>query len=216
VGQRLYFACPYSTETTATDARSIFVFDPAIGNGAWMLYRGSDGFGLGPFAQSGFGGGSSLTMGCSRSQADIMKIDFNTLPIDNFAGVNAGFPAYYTTPWVDADFPTLKKSWRRPDFVVKESAQAYSIAVTAYRDFDESSVIRTKVIPVASGTSGAVWGAFTWGDGTRYGGAAKGAVIEKGGSFGSARSLQLRIQGDASKAWGVDAIILKFIPRALR
>lgn len=213
---RLYFSCPYHTSATAADARSTFVLDTTIGQGAWMLWRGADGNGVGPFAQgSSFDG---LEVGASRgaTNRDLMRVEASTLPVDNFGGTNAGFETYYVTRWVDAGYPTLKKSWRRPDLVVKDLTQTYSIVVQSFRDFDEATTVRVKNIPVQSVAGTGVWGSFTWGDGTLYGVGAKGAVIEKGGSFGSARALQLKVSGDPSKQWGVDAIVLKFIPRRLR
>lgn len=217
VGQRLYWGAPYAKNTTPTDASVVFVFDPAIGQrGAWMMHQGADGMGLGPFAQGGFGGGAGLKFGCSRTTADIMIVEAADLPEDDFGGTPTGFESYYVTKWVDGGWPTLKKAWRRPDLVVKEREQAYNVTIQSYKDYDEANVSRTKVVPIAAGTTGAVWGSFTWGDGTLYGPPAQGSTIERGGSFGAARSLQLRITGETSKPWGVDAIVLKFIPRRFR
>lgn len=216
VGQRLYFSCPYDELTSPTDAKTTFVFDPSISGGAWMRHQGANGYGIGPFAQGGFGGGAGLRLACARVDQDIMRLEADDLPVDDFGGVDAGFSSYFVTKWVDGGWPTLKKSWRRPDLVVKERDQAYNITIEAYRDYDEANVSRTKVVPVAAGGTGATWGAFTWGDGTLYGPPAKGSVIERGGSFGAARSIQLKVSGEQSKPWGVDAIVMKFIPRRLR
>jgi hypothetical protein len=215
LGQRLWFSVPYSTETSASDATTCFVFDPTIGEGAWMAYRGSDGFGLGPFAQGGFGGGSGLLLGASRSTPSVMQVEANDTAQDDFDGTPAGFESYYVTKWMDGGFPTLKKSWRRPDLVTKERDADYTVTIQVYRDYDESDVVRTKTITVAGGAVGGVWGAFTWGSDV-WGSPAKGSMIERAGSLGPARAVQLRLTGQVSKPWGVDAIIFKFIPRRMR
>lgn len=216
--QKLWFACPYSTEVAATDAKTVFVFDPSVGTGSWVAYRAADGEGVGPFAQGGFGGGSGLRLAAHRTVPSVLLLEDAELPTDDIDadGAPENFDSYYVTPWVDGGFPTLKKSWRRPDLVVKERTAAYDLQIDTYRDYDEANVVRDKIIAVDAGGTGAVWGSFTWGDGTLYGPEARGSRIERGGNLGTARAVQLRLSGQVGKTWGVDAIVFKFIPRRMR
>jgi hypothetical protein len=217
--QKLWFSCPYFTEASATNARTVFVFDPSVGEGAWVAYRAADEQGIGPFAQGGFGGeGIPEAMAAHRTQQSVLLLEDNDLPTDDIDtnGSPQNFESYYVTPWVDGGFPTLKKSWRRPDLVVKERTLGYDLQVDVYRDYDEANVVRDKIIVVDAGGTGATWGNFTWGDGTLYGPEARGSRIERGGNLGSARAVQLRLSGQIGKVWGVDAIIFKFIPRRMR
>lgn len=215
IGQRLWFSVPFA-ESPPDDAVGVFVFDPTVGDGAWVRFASAWGGGLGPFAQTGFGGGAQVKLACARGVATVVvKLDDSDEPVDNIDSP-IGFESHYVTRWIHGDMPTLKKSWRRPDFVVKERTSAHEIQVDVFRDYDEANPIRHKTINVAAGAGGAVYGAFDWGDGTLYGEPAKGSVIERGGSLGTARAVQLRLSGEPEKQWGVDAVVLKVIPRRLR
>ena len=220
VDQRLWFACPYDPTANATTSVSVFMMDPTVGGGAWTRYTSAHGGGVGPFGQGGYGaGGAELPIVALRSFAQLMLRNASTSPVDSFVDgttVTANVEAYYVTRWLDGGYPTLKKSWRRPDLVVKERSQAYELTIETYRDYDEANVTREKVVNVDAGSAGPIWGSFVWGDGSIYGPPAKGSRIERGGNLGSARTVQLRISGEAGKPWGVDAIVFKFIPRRMR
>jgi hypothetical protein len=151
-------------------------------------------------------------------------------------GVEPFFTSY-RTPWVTADWPTRKKSFRRPDFICRITGVDHQLNVRSYRDYEEVNVRRMHTIVVPSGgpppTSGdpgqiaAVWGHFRWNDGTTWNqegippelatSPKNGASIRRGSSFGLCRSLQLRVSGATSGArWGIDAIILKAVMRRFR
>ncbi len=194
------------------------MWDPTLGggSGAWMAYRSANGYGTGPLAQGARGGGGDMALAASRDVSCVLKLDDNTFPYDNFAGVDVPVEAFYVTRWMDGGFPTLKKQWKRPDIVAKERSLEYELTIEAYRDYDEADVVRDKIITVEAGATGAVWGSFVWGDGSLYGPAAKGSIIKRGGNLGPARSVQLRFSGTPGRRWGVDAVIFKFIPRRMR
>jgi hypothetical protein len=155
--------------------------------------------------------------------------------------IASGMPGYepfetsYRTPWVSAQWPTRKKSFRRPDFVCRITGQEHHLSVVSYRDYEQSNPKRRHTIVVpgglppsqGGGSVAATWGHFNWDDGTEWGQPGttpdtptqikSGASIRRGSSFGLCRALQLRVAGATPGAhWGVDAIILKVVMRRFR
>lgn len=149
------------------------------------------------------------------------------------------FDTSYRTPWVTAQWPTRKKSFRRPDLVCRITGQAHDLQVRSYRDYEELNARRQHTITVPAGissppsgtvpgTTTATWGRFSWDDGTQWGQAGtppvtgtstirQGSTVRRGSSFGLCRALQLRVTGMTPAAkWGVDAIILKTVLRRFR
>jgi hypothetical protein len=144
----------------------------------------------------------------------------------------------YRTPWITNDWPTRKKSFRRPNFICRITGHDHDLQVRSYRDYEELSARRQHTLtvpagrinavpPEVPGQVAAVWNAFNWNDGTRWNetGAApvitslakQGASIRRGSSYGLCKALQLRVQGMTPGArWGVDAIILKVVMRRFR
>ena len=145
----------------------------------------------------------------------------------------AEYPTYYKTPWIHAGWPTRKKSWRRPDFVCRDTGSDYELQVRSYRDYEESQPKRQYNVQVLGGSATTRWGdGSTWTKGTladnktpdpNYAGPIWGAgdktggMIRRGSSFGMCRAIQLRIEGGTAKArWGLDAVILKLVLRRFR
>jgi hypothetical protein len=129
------------------------------------------------------------------------------------------FRTQYRTPWMTADWPTRKKSWRRPDFVCRRTGFSYRLSVRSYRDYEELNARRSSQVFVEGGGK-TVWGAFDWkaaDDETAalWGvGTSSGGIIRRGSSYGMARALQLNIEGATRGArWGIDAIVLKLVFR---
>lgn len=140
----------------------------------------------------------------------------NELEASGLTGGSA-FRSYYRTPWITADWPTRKKSWRRPDLVCRGTEEDYKLQVRSYRDYDDSNTRRQYTVDV-NGRGIAKWGEFVWGDGTEYSaGGSSSAQIRRGGSFGLGRAIQLRFEGITPKRrWGVEAIVLKVVLRRFR
>jgi hypothetical protein len=134
--------------------------------------------------------------------------------------IASGSPGYqpfvtiYRTPWLTAGWPTRKKSFRRPDFVCRRTGLTHQLRVQSFRDYEEVNARRQHTVHVNS-QGVTLWGAFNWGDGSLWGsGRAAGNLIARGGSFGLCKALQVRITGLTPGArWGIDAIIMKLVPR---
>ena len=147
------------------------------------------------------------------------------------------FDTAYRTPWVTADWPTRKKSFRRPDVICRMTGYDHDLQVRSYRDYEELQPKRQHILNVPAGapinvsdeptgSTAAVWNHFKWNDGTQWNqtgtaptnqGPRAGASIRRGSSFGLCRALQLRVAGMTPSArWGVDAIVLKVVMRRFR
>ena len=144
------------------------------------------------------------------------------------------FAASYRTPWVTADWPTRKKSFRRPDFICRITGTDHALQVRSFRDYEERNARRVHTLIVPSGGPGdslnsgvaAIWNHFNWDDGTLWdaqgiaptdAGIRAGASVRRGSSFGLCRALQLRVTGMTRSArWGIDAIVLKVVMRRFR
>jgi hypothetical protein len=144
------------------------------------------------------------------------------------------FDTVYRTPWVTADWPTRKKSFRRPDFVCQLTGLEHDLQVRSYRDYEEMHPKRLHRLTVPSGapantgspgTVAAVWNRFAWNDGTEWNQTGEaptseqkiGSSIRRGSSFGLCKALQLRISGlTPGRRWGIDAIVLKAVMRRFR
>lgn len=211
--KRLWVSLPFGGGLTVpTTAETTFVLDPSLGGGSWVLFRGASGQTIGPFVE--FGG--SLEIAAAREAKRTVTTGENERPVDDLDGWPANFESFYVTRWMNGGKPTLKKSWRRPDFVAKSRSLAYEMTVDVFTDYDPNNIQRTKLLSVPAGGTGAAWGGFNWGDGTVFGPPANGAKIERGGNLGSAKSVSLKLSGALGFAWGVDAIVFKIIPRRMR
>lgn len=210
LGQRLWFAAPYHETDVVTDATSVFVLDPSIG--AWTMFRGSDGGGLGPFAQGGFGQGSYELYGCRRKTADVMRVDALQVATDeSSAGVAAPFLSSYTTKWLHAGWPERKKRWRRPTFIARLGSTDYRLKCSIYANFEETDAKRRFDVIVGDADDGVVYdGGTLYDNGAFYGVGVEGSTLRKGGSVGSASAVQLQIDGEPGKAWGVDGVVMKY------
>ena len=111
-----------------------------------------------------------------------------------------GFVARYRTPWITADWPTRKKSWRRADYVCRISGRGYDLAVESFRDYEERNVARRHTVTVPPSGAGAIWGQFTWGDGTLWGegGPKRGAMIRRGSQPGDVSGVAVASVGGAA------------------
>jgi hypothetical protein len=216
---RLWVSVPYDEQAVAIDSRAVFVLDPTLG--AWVRHACACGAGLGPFAEGMRAGGGELGVACHRASPLLLQLEVDGLRADIYGSSVVGLPSHYTTRWVHANWPTLRKSWRRPDLVMKERDKAYTIRVSLFRDYDELTPTRQFNVSVADGTQGLFWTEADdpdpplWGEG-EWGMSGAGSRTQRASNLGLARAVQLRFDGDPGKDWGVDTIVFKFIPRRFR
>ena len=234
VGKRLWCSLPWIEDSWVSGRSTVFVFDPEVGNGAWIMHRpalgnvsciveGSDlQVGNALVAVNGDSGAAALVEVEARDAA-------NDVILENLTA--SSFDCYYRTAWQHAGWPERRKSWRRPRFILERVSETVGIDLTTYFDYNEGSEQRSHTIIVNSDGT-AFWratgaledGGFDWGDGTLWGASgAQGSVIERGvqatatlSGLGVNRAIQLRFSTNPNylgKAWGVNAMTLKFLLR---
>jgi hypothetical protein len=151
--------------------------------------------------------------------------------------VGQSFDSYYRTRWLHAGWPDRKKSWRRPMFICREVPQDTDLIVQAFKDYNETSIHRSRTLRVkAEGSS--YWtetghdedevGGFDWteggasdpsGTGADWGSEFSGSKLIRAGSLGSGRAMQLRVSASPNslrRRWGIDAIVAKIVMRRFR
>jgi len=266
IGRKLWVTLPWNYDGPTNDNAGVFIFDPSVGDGAWMYYAAATST-LGPLVAGSNVDSEIRPMGVLRSSEVPCVVRLMSNEIDaadnvwDFSVLGGGpdsyittglgeeiimsgmpgnepFDTIYRTPWITADWPTRKKSFRRPNFICRYTGFDHDLRVRSYRDYEELNAKRqhtltvpagriTTSTPAPPGQVAAVWNTFNWSDGTLWtqpgsppdvvSGAKQGASIRRGSSYGLCRALQLRVEGMTPAArWGVDAIILKVVMRRFR
>ncbi len=214
VGRRVWLSLPYSEGSAAEQPTVAFVFDPHVSEtGAWVKHQSSDGFGVGPGCEMINVAGDQLHLAAHPTEKYVLRLDEDNQLVDTVADAVA-FTSHYVTPWLNAEVPTQKKLWRRPDVIARRTGVAHRLLFDVSTDYSEAYVRRQFAVDVDA-MGGSVWGDFDWGDGV-YGTTADSNTIERGGAMGTARAIQLLLHGDPGKYWSVNAFILKYIPRRFR
>jgi hypothetical protein len=135
---------------------------------------------------------------------------------DNFGSGLANYEAYLKTGWLDLGLPGIKKRYKRVRGVLDGEVDE-TLVISGRRNYDvflaKQSSIELDVPP----SSGLVWGSSNWG------GAAWGLSnligrqeIERMISMGSAYAVQYQIAGPNNLNWGVNALQIPFVVKAIR
>lgn len=242
VGRRLWCSLPWIEELTTREkpGSTAFVFDPEIGSGAWTRHRPergnvtcivqrSDAGRQHPLAII-VGDETSIVVELEKLEEAVDDIGFAAFPAEP---ESVAFTARYATGWQFAGYPERRKSWRRPRIIIQRPNLTVSVRMDTYVDYNEAAAARSHVFGVDAAGS-AIWSVggsgdpngFDWGDGTLWSAAtAQGSAIVRAsppaaglGGLGVNRSMQLRFMTNAESAgiaWGVNAIVLKYILRRL-
>lgn len=228
--QKLYWSVPYNENGAPTSATSVFVLDPSLG--AWMLWRAGSGVAIAPITGSA---SSGTPLGCSRAEATVVRLDAVEVPTDTLNGVAIDFPTVLRTPWQDSGYPTIKKRWKRPDLIVRETDIPYELTLHIFHNLEETAARRTRTMTFTPKSSGLFWVLDPQWDGTDasletppaggswddnatalWGTPAKGSSLERSGGLGNASSIQMELHGELGKTWGLTALIWKSIMRRIR
>jgi hypothetical protein len=222
VNQKIWVSLALGTDTKAS---ACFIYDPSLKqSGAWSKYQTSDGKGLGSGCNFVTSTGTTYNLVCHPSNAYVLKVDQLSVYQDDVGTGPSNFSSYYKTPWQDANNVSNRKMWRRPDFVVKQTSVATNLTLRVYHDWEESVVARTYVVSLDASGDSLIWTATAgsepdgnegWNE-ADWGESATGSALAVGKSLGLARSVQLSIQGEGGKPWGVNSITYKYNPRKVR
>jgi hypothetical protein len=214
--QKLFWSVPYDENGAPSAPTSTFVYDPSID--AWVLWRAGDGRAVAPITGSADAG---VPLGCSRVEATVLKLDALDAPTDVLDSVNYDFPTVVRTSWQDSGMPTIKKRWKRPDIIVRETDTDYVLTMHVFHNLQETGARRTRQILFTASSSNLTWDnnqPLLWDDDSvqLWGTKSKGSSIERAGGLGSTPAVQLEFHGESGKAWGLNGIVYKSIVRRIR
>ena len=232
IGRRLWCSIPWKFDSDDAGVQSTLIFDPSIGEGAWVVHRSalgdqtcvvevSDRSGLLPLAaiEGSSGAACFVRLGSRDDARDQILEDATT----------TAFDVVYRTRWLNAGWPERSKSWRRPRLVFQVPDTDVSVDVGLFSDYNDTNQTRSGSVDLTAGeitywraTGALETNGFDWGDGALWSGGARGATIERlttqsqGFGLGVSPALQLRFstnEADAGAAWGLDLIAIKYVLR---
>ena len=216
IGRRIWLSVPYSTISAVTTATTNFVLDPSIRGGVFTQFKTADGYGLVSGCEWSDASDNEYRLMCHPTQPYVMKVDLYNNEYDNISGTDVAFTSYYRTRWFDGGSYMQKKMFRRPDFVVKESATPQDITIKVYHDFTEGEGNERKIFNLNQTPTidTMVWGSGIWGQNWSAGAAS--STVLTGRNLGLARSIQLEFVGPSAKKWGINSIGLKYQARRVK
>ena len=212
VNRRVWLAVPYSTGVAATEVTTNFIYDPSITqNGSWNRLSSADGFGLVGGADFKTTAGVSVPVLIHPTLRRVLEVEVFSSETDFISQVETNFETYYRTGWVDGNNYSMKKMFRRPDFVLKQVDTQRTLNIKVFHNFEEAVGNERKSIDIIlpASSSGGQWGTMLWGSGT-WGVVAQGAEVRRGSNLGLARAVQLLFTGPAGGEWGIDSIAYKY------
>ena len=193
VNRRVWLAVPYSTGTAATEVTTNLIYDPSIGqNGSWNRLSSADGYGLVGGADFKTTAGVSIPVLAHPTLPRVMEVEIFSSETDFISQAEANFTTYYRTGWVDGNNYSMKKMWRRPDFVLKQVDTQRTLNVKVFHNFEEAAGNERKSIDIVlpASATGMRWGIGKWHE-DKWGVVAQGA-------------------GPTGGEWGIDSIAYKY------
>lgn len=223
INDRIWVSLPYSETDAVADPVVSFVHDPTLGTAGWTMFQTADGFGIAGGCTYTKSDGTVINAAAHPFVDSVLNVDIASNQTDNISGTDDAYASYYLTRWIDGRNYAMKKMFRRPDFVLKQTVTARSLTVGVFHDYEEASEQKVFTLDLSSAGTAALWADIfnptasdaRW-DTSRFGLANEGAVIETGANLGLARSVQLKISGPTGLSWGVDSFTIKYNPRKVK
>ena len=198
----------YDGATQADVPTSTFVWDQTIGEGgAWVRYKLGDGFGFAGGTDWVDASGLSIPVFMHPVKPHVLRLNRNSYQ-DTIAGTDHLMDAYYVTKWQDAGTSTIKKFWRRPEFLVRQLGEDTTITVEVYHDWDRSEAKRTFTLEFLGDEFSGGYESWVQPD--------LGSDLVKGSNLGLANAVQLKVSGPSNLPWGVNGITYKYNARRSR
>ena len=220
MGRRLWTSFPWLPDDRRTgDETSAFVFDPEVGEGAWVRHESALGSITVLIPRSDTATDYPMAAICGHSGAACLaRLDFQDRAEDKILedGTSTAFDASYRTGWFDAGYPERLKSWRRPRFIFRNPANDVIVSVKGYWNYSVDTPVRTYNVALLGPEDVTTWDDFDWDDGSLWVAETTGSRIDRGLPFGHSRALQLEFSVSPitlGAAWGVDAVVLKYLYR---
>ncbi len=224
VNQMLWCSVPYSDSTV--NART-YVYNPWIWKNRYMRFLQGPWYPyslpISAYATLTEPQGQTPWLAANSQAPYVGQLEQNGSQ-DNWGGGLTNIDSYFRTRWFDIGQEAVFKRWRHPDFALRPNSNA-PILVEVRKDYDPSVVYRTFQLTPGVTAMGAKWDDGTgtvgglWDDGSGTVGGewsllpvnAEGIV--RGGSMGSARSVQLSLYAPAGQTWGIDEITFRYVPK---
>lgn len=217
VGKRIWLSLPYSTSAGSVSHATInFVLDPSINDGVYTAFKHHDGSGLIGGCEWVDGTENDYSLMLHPTLPYVIKVDLYDEENDSTSNTLVPFSSYYRTKWQDGGNYVTKKMWRRPDFVIKESAIPSNIGVTVFHDYAEgdSTARRQFNITQSPIATGMLWGSGIWG--SLWSSGTVSSVVKTGSNLGLARTVQIEFTGPLGQAWGINSIGYKYQSRRVK
>ena len=191
-------------------ATASFVWDPTIGkSGSWTRYRTADGYGL-PCATDYVMPATGVTnvVFAHPYEPQVNQFD-SSIRTDTIDGVESNFDSLYVMSWQDAKQPQRRKWWRAPEFVLNHVHEGYTIDVDVFQDWSTFTYNRTFPVTLGTHSHESADDVDSWI--SNY-----GSDVVRGDSLGRCRSIQLRFKGRGGHDWGVNGVVFRYSPQAVR
>jgi hypothetical protein len=145
-----------------------------------------------------FFGGRSL--GIVLYRLDFSRQQGDTTAFQDYGTDNTprNYASYFLTKWIDMGAISVRKMWRRPDYMFDQVKAQTALTIDAYQDWDESAPARTSSVVLAANAT------YT------------GTELKRGSQLGLAKSVALKITGPGGLYWALGAISFKYLPRRVR
>jgi len=222
MSQRLWVSVPWLDSETNM---RMFVFDPLLGRqGGWYQYafgNATSTFGIGPMVEFRPQNSAVTYFGLGAGGSYLYSLDHEDGSADVTGDDSRLFSSLLQTAWYKVGVSGAQKRFRRPRFVL-DAPEDSSIDVTVLRDFEPSVNSRSMSLAVNARPAGGLWGDLLWGSGLWGANSADDQTIVRGRAIGSAYAVsfvfngEVRADTEAVPRWGVNAIDLVFLPKAVR
>jgi hypothetical protein len=198
----------YDGAVRADVPTSTFVWDETVGSGgAWVRYKLADGYGFAGGADWVDASGLNIPVFLHPVKPWVLRAERDAYQ-DTIGGVAADMESYYVTKWQDAGTTSLRKFWRRPQFLVRQLGADTQLTVDVFHDWDRTVTARTFTLDFTGAEFSGGYESWVQPD--------LGSDLVKGSNLGLASAVQLKVSGPSGKPWGVNGITYKFNPRRSR
>ena len=116
------------------------------------------------------------------------------------------------TRWIDAGAPTWRKSWRRPDLLMRALKINTVVNCRVFHNYDSSNAERSFEVRLHPGQPAHAVGPLQLRRRHLYGGSNQTTSIERGGTMGRAGTIQLLVEGQPGISWGLNGDHLQVHP----
>ena len=116
---------------------------------------------------------------------------------------NRAFSSALQTSWYRVGLAGAQKRFRRPRFVLDAQSSA-TVNTTVFRNYETSFQPRHMSLSVKTSANGIVWGQANWGEGDWSGDESRDQVVVRGRALGAAYAVSFLFSGERETVWDGD------------